>query len=106
MTSVAAALMLIGTAFSLIAALGLLRFPDVYTRLHAAAKVGPLGAGLILLSVGVASEDLLVVLRCGLGLVFLILVGPISAHLLARAALRAGPSPANITSIEHLDDSR
>jgi len=106
MTFIAIALMLVGSAFSATAALGLLRLPDVFTRLHAAAKSGPLGAGLIVLSVGVASGDAFVAIRCVLGLVFLLLVSPISAHLLARAASRAGPSPANIKSIEPLDNSR
>ena len=88
MSYVAALLMLIGATFAMLAAIGIVRFPDLYTRLHAASKAGPLGAGLILLSAGVASGDVLTLIRCLLGLVFLILVGPVSAHLLARAALR------------------
>ena len=60
MTYVAAGLLLIGSLLSAMAALGILRFPDVYTRLHAASKAGPLGAGLILLAVAFAAAmDLL-----------------------------------------------
>ena len=106
MSTAGAILILIGSAFCLLAALGILRFPDVYTRLHAASKAGPLGAGLILLGAGFASGDPLTLLRTGLGLVFLILVSPISAHLLARAALRTGTPPASITSINEFQDSR
>lgn len=106
MTGLAAVLILVGSAFCALGAIGIVRFPDVYTRLHAAAKTGPLGAGLILLGAGIGAGDLFAAIRCVLGLAFLILVSPISAHLVARAALRAGQRPANITSIEELDDSR
>ena len=105
MSYFAAALMLIDAVFCTLAALGILRFPDLYTRLHAASKAGPLGAGLILLATGLASGDLLILVRCVLGLVFLILVSPISAHLLARSALRSGTPPSSITSIDEYEDS-
>jgi multicomponent Na+:H+ antiporter subunit G len=106
MSVVAIVLILAGSTFCLLAAVGLLRFPDLYTRLHASAKAGPLGAGLILLGVAVASADVLVVVRSVVGLVFLIVVSPLSGHLLARAALLRGSSAANITSIKSIDDSR
>ena len=96
----AAVLLLIGSLLSAVAALGILRFPDVYTRLHAASKAGPLGAGLILLAVAFAAADWAIAIRCVLGLFFLILTGPVSAHLLARSALWAGTSPDKRTSIE------
>jgi multicomponent Na+:H+ antiporter subunit G len=99
MSYAAAALMLIGAFFCAVAALGVLRFPDIYTRLHAASKAGPLGAGLILLSVAFASEDVNIAVRSVLGLVFLIVTAPVSGHLLARAARLAGIVPANVTSI-------
>jgi multicomponent Na+:H+ antiporter subunit G len=100
MEFVAAALLLIGSALSLLAALGLLRFPDVYTRLHAASKAGTLGAGLILLAAGVASGDWSTAVRCVLGLIFIVITSPVSAHLLARAALLEGIAPHQSTSID------
>lgn len=105
MIYVASALLLIGAAFSAIAALGILRFPDVYTRLHAASKAGPLGAGLILLAVGFASGDWAITIRCVLGLLFLVLTSPVAAHLLARAALISGVAPAPSTSIDEYQSS-
>jgi multicomponent Na+:H+ antiporter subunit G len=105
MTVIAAILMVIGSIFCLVATVGMLRFPDLYTRLHAASKAGPLGAGLILLAAGIASGDVLIFARSLLGLVFLILVGPVSAHLLARAALKSGVPLASITSIDEFRDS-
>ncbi len=105
MTVLGTALVLVGSTFCLLATLGMLRFPDLYTRLHASAKAGPVGAGLILLGASLTSADPWAVVRGALGLVFLIMVGPLSAHLLARAAMPTSSSPANITSIENIDDS-
>ena len=105
MIYIASALLLIGALFSAIAALGILRFPDVYTRLHAASKAGPLGAGFILLAAGLASGDWSIAVRCVLGLLFVVLTTPVSAHLLARAALQSGLSPDARTSIDEYERS-
>lgn len=98
----AALLVLAGAVFSLIAAIGVLRLPDLYTRLHAASKAGAIGAGLIFLAVAVTSFDAAVVLRCLLGIVFLFLSTPVSAHLLARAAYRCGEAPTAATTVDDL----
>ena len=94
-----ALLLVCGSVFCAIAALGILRFPDVYTRLHAASKAGPLGAGLILLAVATASGDWQIAARCVLGFLFLIATAPVSAHLLARAALKSGTPPDSRTTL-------
>lgn len=99
----AAALLLFGATFSLIAAIGVLRLPDLYTRLHAASKAGATGAGAIFLAVGVESLDGSVILRAVLGVVFLLLSTPLSAHLLARAAYRGGETPSPITTVDDLN---
>ena len=96
---------LIGAVFALLGALGVLRFPDVYTRLHAASKAGPLGVGLILLGAGLHSGEPLTILRSVIGLLFVVLVSPISAHLLARAALKSGIPPSKSTSIDEFTSS-
>jgi multicomponent Na+:H+ antiporter subunit G len=105
----AAFLLLIGAVFGLLAAVGVLRLPDLLTRMHAASKAGVVGVGLILLAIGFASLDLAVALRAILGLVFLVLTTPVSAHLLARAAVEHGAATlpgANISSgAEHTGDS-
>ena len=103
MTYVAAVLLVIGSLLSAVAALVILRFPDVYTRLHAASKAGPLGAGLIILGVAFASGDWAIAIRCVLGFFFLILTSPVSAHLLARAALKSGTNPDTRTSIQEYE---
>lgn len=82
-----------GGLFCLIGAVGLLRMPDFYTRMHAASVIETLGAGLILLGL---------LLQAGLSLVAakLLMVGlliffasPTASHALARAALHQGVRP-------------
>lgn len=101
---VAAVATVIGAGFSLLAAVGLVRFPDLYTRMHASAKAGVVGVGFILLSLAIVSGEIAVILRAVLAILFLILTTPISAHLLARAAYRSGLRPADITKSDDLKD--
>lgn len=90
-------LLLLGALFSLIAAIGVLRLPDLYTRMHAASKAGAVGGGLVLLAVAFVSFDVGVSLRAIIGLMFLLLTTPVGAHLLARASYRASDqSPLNM----------
>lgn len=83
-------LLIIGATFTFIATIGLLRLPDVYTRMHAASKAGTLGAGLALVALAVFAEDHATVTRALAAVVFLMLTAPISAHLLAKASYEAG----------------
>ena len=99
----AAAAVLTGAVFGRLAAIGIVRLPDLYTRLHAASKAGVVGTGLILIAVALISTDGAVVLRAILGIIFLLLSTPIAAHLLARAAYKAGELPTVATAIEEID---
>lgn len=87
---VVAFLLVAGALFALVAAIGIVRLPDLYSRMHAASKAGTVGSGLLLLAVGVHSQDLSILARALAGFVFFVLTAPISAHLLARAAHKAG----------------
>jgi len=99
----AGVLLLIGAVFSLLAAIGVLRLPDLYTRMHAASKAGTMGSGLMLVAIAVVAFDGPVILRALVGFLFLLLTAPVSAHLLARAAYSAGYKPASITHINDLE---
>ncbi len=90
MALVVAAIVVAGAFFTLSAAIGLVRFPDVYTRMHAASKAGTVGSGLLLLAVGLHSGDHAVLVRSLAGFVFFILTAPIAAHLIAKAAHQVG----------------
>jgi multicomponent Na+:H+ antiporter subunit G len=85
-----AAIILVGAVFVLAAAIGLNRLPDVYSRMHAASKAGTVGSGLMLLAVGIHAGDVATLARALAGFFFFILTAPVSAHLLAMAARKAG----------------
>lgn len=87
---VVAVLLLLGSLFALVAALGILRLPDLYTRMHAASKAGTVGSGLLLVAAGINSGELAIFVRAIAGFVFFILTAPVAAHLLARAAHKTG----------------
>ncbi|KRA55815.1 monovalent cation/H(+) antiporter subunit G [Devosia sp. Root635] len=81
-------LLLLGALFSLVAAIGVVRLPDLFTRMHAASKAGAVGGGLVLLAVALLCFDVGVAMRAIIGVVFLLLTTPVSAHLLAKASYR------------------
>lgn len=98
----ASILVIAGGVFSLLSAVGMIRLPDLYTRMHAASKSGVVGAGLVLLAIVLVSLDGAVIMRALLGIIFLVLTTPVAAHLLARAAYQAGISPAPETVLNDL----
>lgn len=85
-----AALLLTGSAFMLLAAVGVARFPDVLMRLQATAKAGTLGIGLILSGVAVHFAEAPVALWALLILAFLFVTAPVAAHMIGRAAYVRG----------------
>ncbi len=90
---IAATLLALGGAFTLIAGIGIFRMPDVFIRMHASTKVGTLGSGLIMAGVCVHFGDPLVIFKAILVVLFLLLTAPIGAHMIGRAALRIGIEP-------------
>lgn len=88
----AAGLILSGTLFCLIGAIGLLRLPDSYTRMHAASKAGALGAALVLAGVAAATSGE-VAMEALLALAVLLASAPLAAHAVSRSAHRAGHDP-------------
>lgn len=85
-----AALLLAGSLFALVAAIGMVRLPDLYTRMHAASKAGTVGSGLLLLAAGLYSGELAILVRAVAGFIFFLLTAPVAAHLLAKAAHQTG----------------
>ncbi|GAA0601903.1 monovalent cation/H(+) antiporter subunit G [Virgibacillus siamensis] len=87
--------LLSGAFFMVSASIGIIRFPDVFTRLHAATKSSTLGVAGILVGAtlylyitdGIVSGKLL------LAIVFVLLTSPVSGHMIARAAHRKGIKP-------------
>ncbi len=91
MTSVlGAALIALGIAFDVVGCVGLVRLPDVYSRMQAATKCVTLGTMLIVAGAMVTAGSLGAVAKGGLCLTFLLLTSPTGSHALARAAHRSG----------------
>ena len=80
-------LLLSGSIFCLIGAFGLMRLPDFFSRVHAASIVDSLGTILILLGLVTQTQDILVIIKLILILLFLMLTGPTAVHALARTAM-------------------
>lgn len=77
--------------FALVAAVGVLRFPDVLMRMHASSKVGAFAGSLALLAAALDIGHMSAVMRVIFAILFLFITAPIGAHLLGRAAAwRAG----------------
>ncbi|MEO0681129.1 MAG: monovalent cation/H(+) antiporter subunit G [Pseudomonadota bacterium] len=88
---VAASLLVLGgAAFCLVAAIGMVRFDDVFMQLHASTKAGTLGAGLIMAGAALTLEGAGAAARAAGVVAFLLITAPVSAHVIARAAYLAG----------------
>ena len=87
MTIVAAVLVLSGVFFLAMGGVGLVRFPDFYTRMHAAGKCDTLGVLLVLVGLAVFEGPTLASVKILLIAVFMFLTSPTSTHAIARAAL-------------------
>lgn len=82
-----------GMFFHAVAALGVLRMPDFYTRLHAVSKAETLGVLFTLAAVAVWAGVSLTTVKIALVAIFLFLANPTSTHAIGRAALRTGLTP-------------
>lgn len=83
-------LLAVGSLFVLSGGIGLLRFPDFYTRIHAGGVTDSAGAGLILLGLLLQTTNWSTGIRLVLILLFMMLTGPTATHTLAQAARRDG----------------
>jgi multicomponent Na+:H+ antiporter subunit G len=98
--NIASMLMLLaGGAFAIIGGIGLLRFPDVYTRLHAGSITDTLAPLLIVGGLALQSGWSLLTLKLLLILLFLLFTTPTASHATARAAMLAGIRP--VTASDH-----
>lgn len=102
---VVALLMLCGTFFMVVTGIGLLRFPDVYCRMHAAGKAGTIGIALLILATAVhfLPSEPFVTVRGLLAIVFQTLTTPGATHLLAHACYVTGHPRHDLTEIDELE---
>ena len=86
-------LIILGSVFTLIGGVGILRLPDIYTRMHAASLTDTLGAGALLLGLMFQAGFSLIAVKLFLMLVFFFFTSPTSSFSLAHAALSSGVQP-------------
>ncbi len=98
-----AVLLLSGGALTLAAAVGLIRFPDVLARMHAATKPQVLGLLLVLAGVGIQLRDNVDVWMLVLAGLFQLLTAPVSAHLVGRLAYRTRHSRRDQLTVDELE---
>lgn len=89
-TWIGAALLLGGALLCLLAAIGVLRLPDFFMRMHAATKAGVAGSGLVLLGVAALDGEPTTWIKAGLAVLFLLLTTPVAGHLIGRAGYVSG----------------
>jgi multicomponent Na+:H+ antiporter subunit G len=86
-------LTLLGSFFVIAGALGLVRLPDVFTRMHAASVIDTAGVGLLILGMALQAGFSLVTVKLVFLLALFFFSGPVITHALARACLHEGIEP-------------
>jgi multicomponent Na+:H+ antiporter subunit G len=84
---------LLAMPFFLCGTVGLLRFPDIYTRLHALTKADNVGLGLVTIGAMLQTQSWVTALKLLLIWLLILVTSAISCHLVARTALRRGIRP-------------
>ena len=90
---ISAALFLIGSAAVVVGAIGLVRFPDFYTRMHAAGVTDTAGAELIIFAMMLQAPSWLVVSKLAFIAIFLFFTSPVATHAIGHAAWIVGQRP-------------
>lgn len=98
----ASALLLGSSAFVLLAAAGLWRFDDLYSRVHAATKAFTLGVILAIAAAALRMEEVADLLKLLLAAIFQLITAPVSGHMLGRAAYWTGTALSKHTVVDEL----
>lgn len=102
MDIVGAVVLTVGALFSLAAGVGLVRFPDPVTRMHAATKPAVFGLLLVLVGVALVLRDAKVTTLLTVAVMMQILTAPVSGHLVSRNAHRTGEWDADGAAVDEL----
>lgn len=101
----AAVCLVLGGFLSLAAGVGLVRFPDALSRMHAATKPQILGLIFVLAAIALEDRSWSTLLVLAPVLVFQMLTAPISAHMVGRAAYRTGNFRGDFLAADELEDA-
>jgi multicomponent Na+:H+ antiporter subunit G len=100
--ALAALLLAAGTLLTVLAGVGVLRLPDVFARMHAATKSSSLGLALVLLGAALRVRGVGDTAKLVLVIALQFLTAPVAAHLVGRAAHRAGEALDHVTEVDEL----
>jgi multicomponent Na+:H+ antiporter subunit G len=103
-TVLTAACLLVGSLMSLAAAVGLLRFPDLMSRMHAATKPQVLGLLLMLAAIGFSLHTWVLVPVLVAAWLFQLLTVPVSAHMVGRSGYRTKHRRPDLLTVDELDE--
>lgn len=103
--ALAAVFLVVGALLSVAAGVGLIRFPDVLARMHAATKPQVFGLMLVLGAIGLSERSWAVLLTLLPVLLFQMLTAPLSAHMIGRAGYRAGNIDEAHLHVDELDEA-
>ena len=81
---------LAGATLALLAGIGVLRMPDVFTRMQASTKASTLGLGCLLVALAIRFPETAIIVRASAIAAFMMLTTAVAAHVIARAAARSG----------------
>lgn len=98
-------MLVIGSLLGLLAAIGLHRFPDVFARMHAASKSASLGVVLLVTAAAIQANRPGDIVKLALVGVLQFITAPVGAHMVGRAAYRAGNQLSPNTSVDELADA-
>jgi multicomponent Na+:H+ antiporter subunit G len=93
----------LGVGFMVLSSIGMLRMPDLYTRIHAAAKAGTVGVIGTLLALGVHSQDFLTIAKMTALIGFFLLTAPVASHMIDRAAYLTRVETTDTTVVDDLE---
>jgi len=101
---VSAVALISGALLAFIAGLGILRFPDLLSRMHAATKPQVLGLMLLMTGLAIQLRDIRIGITLLLVVAFQLVTGPISAHMLSRAGYRTGKIESSLLIVDELTE--
>jgi len=104
MEIVVTCLMVSGAAFMLLATIGILRMPDLFTRMQASTKAAALGAGLMMSAIMLFFAEIGVLTRALATIIFIFLTAPVAAHMLGRASYLLGVPKWEGTVVDELEN--
>jgi multicomponent Na+:H+ antiporter subunit G len=97
-------LFLLGCTLTLVAAIGVMRFPDLLARMHAATKPQVLGLVLTMSGLALTLGDAQVTWKLSLVILFQFITAPVSAHIVGRAGYRTGKVRADLLVVDELTE--